>query len=543
MGDDSMRKLRGRSVQIAIVLLGTAAAVAILWWWALAGGRLSPAASSRPQAQQQEDVRVRPASGWSERVVEAFQAQHPSLGTDWLPELSMTKSVRSARAFQLTLTEGRIIDQAAVPGQQAMLYLVARAKQLDGQPLVRVDMVQVDPAAQTKVQAPVSLTYGIPEEAVRAATRLCGFTGGEAWLYSTVRSEEGKRLVEIHRFEPKAGTRTPLLNVLTTEEADSRPFRMMEAALSPDGSRLLLRDSRHGLGLYDMKTGESLARIDQTAEIHPGESFRYDSRSGLAWYSPGLFSSEAWLLDLRTGTAKQPFAAESGWVDAGTDESGSLLYGQLTTERAMEQVAAGTKRTLLQPNAVQVLDLKGATLQRFSLPKESGDCLEFAGAVPGGRQVVLRRFTVSAGAHGTVRKTTGWLLGDLGSGAMTPLVRVDVPNEWDRKDVALAGVLNDADSEAPGEQAFVHLPDFTYYPTMRHTRRFMERPGEDGLWFVDEQARRIFSSSLSRPDLIVAALSYKKYNWDNHDFVWSGGYVSRVDAQPDGDRMYFFQIN
>ena len=105
-------------------------------------------------------------------------------------------------------------------------------------------------------------------------------------------------------------------------------------------------------------------------------------------------------------------------------------------------------------------------------------------------------------------------------------------------------VLTDAWNEAPGERVFVNIRDRTYYLIHWKMNPAVLEPGEDRVLLADESGQTRFVSSLNRPDLLVAALQYKKYNWDNRDFVGlSGRYVSRYKPQPDGDRIYIFQTN
>lgn len=477
------------------------------------------------------------------KIMERFANDNPSLPLYEFPAISIVKS-KQPQGMQATVKKGRILEQHAAPDHTKAYFFVQRSELQEGQPWTQVDLVGIDPGSQAIVQEPIGLTQGLPPEIAGDSTRLCGFLSADDFLYTAIHNKGEEWVYEVDRFNLASRKVTPVIELLhVPKDAGSYPM-LLGAGLSPDKRHVLIRDTKHGLVLYDLKTGAAAIELPAAGEKRAGETFVQFPSSEVMLYGAGLFQNDLWWIDLNNGTVKQPFTAEQGLIDAGMDASGKIVFYNFSYERGAEHVLSGEKRSLLKSFGVQLLDLKGNPIKRFSLPKDSADRLEYAGYSEEKKLVLLHKYTVAAGSKGPYKKTSGWLLGDITSGAMTPLVPVDVPDNWDKKDVVFGNVLTDAVNNSPGAQAFANIQDRTVYMTKWRTKQLTVQTEEDRILFINEPSKRVFVSSLTRPDLIVAALNYKKYNWDNRDFaLLRGRYLSRYQALPDGDRMYFFQIN
>ncbi|UUZ93911.1 hypothetical protein LJK87_04340 [Paenibacillus sp. P25] len=493
--------------------------------YSLSAGRDIATAGEGSHPSQDQVKHVPDARSYN--VTDASQSEGVSAASDASAPISIAKS-KMSRGLQITLKQARILEQYKAAGGSKMVYLVQRSGQQGEEPWSKLDLVSADPVTQTVVQSPVGATSGIPPELAGRASKLCGFLNADELVYTTVRKQEEELVYEVNRYRLSTHAVTPMLELLRIPKGSGRYPEIWDAQVSSDGRYLLVRDSKHGLAVYDLATGAATLEVPGTAEKRSGESFQLDPASGMGLYSPGRFQNDVWWLDLNSVTARRPFTAEQGLIEAGMDSGRKLIYYNFTYDRSQENIIAGDRRSLLASYGVQPLDLRGNPLKRFSLPKDSNERLEFGGYDEEKRTVLLHKFTVASGSKGPYKKTAGWLAGDLANGSMTPLSPVDVPDGWDKKDMMFGGVLTDAWNEAPGEQAFVSTRDRTYYLTHWKTKQAVLDPGEDRVLFADEPGKRLFVSSLTRPDLLVAALSYKKYNWDNRDFVWlSGHYVSR----------------
>lgn len=484
-----------------------------------------------------------PASNPQEaRLKDRFASDNPTLPPFEFPEIHIVKA--KSRTLQATLKKSRIMEQYTTPDRAKAVYFMQRTELQEDRPWTQIDFVSADPQSQAILQEPIALTYGIPSEVAEGSTRLCGFLSADEFLYTAVHNKGEDWVYEVNRYNLKNQTVTPVLELMYVPKETSSLPMVLGAGLSPDKRHVLIRDTKHGLALYDLKTGAASFDLPGSGEKRPGETLVQSPSSEVMLYSSSRFQNDVWWLDLNNGTAKQPFTAEQGLVDAGMDAGGHIVYYNFTYDRGGEQILAGEKRSLLNSFGVQLLDMKGNPIKRFSLPRDSAERMEFAGYSEEKKQVLLHRYTVASGTKGPYKKTAGWLLGDMVSGETIPLASVNVPDSWDRKDVLYGSVLTDAVNDSPGAQAFANIQDRTVYMTKWRTGQLRVWPEEDSVLFMDEPGKRVFVSSLTRPDLIVAAFHYKKYNWDNRDFAMlSGHYLSRYQTQPDGDRIFFFQIN
>lgn len=451
--------------------------------------------------------------------------------------------------FMATVKQGRVLEQVAAPDGVTILYLVQRSKTGDSGSSSQIDALWMGPQSELAESAPIAQITGTDEDVIRRSTRLCGFMNKDEFVYTTVKNEGNELVYYLNRFSMKQRTATPLLELYRQESNGRTAPAVLEAKLAPDKRHVLVRDERSGIASYDLKTGAQARIVPASEAVRDGESFLLAPEAGVGLYAAGRFQSDLWWIDWNTGGAKQPFAAEPGFVDAGMDAGRKVIYYNWTYDRKPELALAGNKRTLLASSGVQIADLKANPLKRFSLPKGSKEHLEFGGYSEERKTVLLHQFQLvrAAATDGTaavVKKTTAWLLGDLKTGTMQPLQQVEVPDGWELKDMVFGSVLTDGGSETAAEQVFVNMQDRTYYRAKWKTKQPMVLPEEDLVLFADEPGKRVFVSSLTRPDLVVAALNTKKYNWDNQEFAWlNGHWMSRYHKAADGDKIYFFQIN
>ncbi|TVY08277.1 hypothetical protein [Paenibacillus cremeus] len=486
------------------------------------------------------------AGAASYKVADAFQKDNADLPQTTFPALQAVKA-KAARGFQYTLKQdAHVMEQYSVPGNEKTLYFVIRTEQKEEDVWSQVDMLTVDPQTQSVTNEPIGFTYGVSPEKVRGATQLIGFVNSDEFLYTTLKNEAGELVYRVNRFSLTQRTVTPVMELYRFSEADAKLLPGITAAdIAPDRQHMLVRDERSGLASYDLKTGSRQIIVPASGIHQADDALQVSNKAGISLYAATRFQSDEYLIDMNAGTAKQPFSEEKGWIDAGMDLNHSIVYYNFTYDRNPELIAHADSKAMLFPFGVQITDLKGAPLKRFSLPKDSNERLEFGGYNEEKKTVLLHKFTIGPNAKGVpVKKTSGWLLGDLATGAMTPLQKTDVPDSWDRKDVLFGSVFTDVSNDLAAEQVFVNPTDQTYVMTRWKTKQVMLLPEEDTVMFADETSKRVFVSSLTRPDLIVAMTNYKKYNWDNHDFAWlKGRWVTRFHTQPDGDKLYAFQIN
>ncbi|GMX64313.1 hypothetical protein Elgi_35810 [Paenibacillus elgii] len=486
------------------------------------------------------------SSGEKAKVISDPDAYHAQDSVPGFSALEVTRS-KINKGFAVTVKQGRVLEQVAAPDGVTMVYLVQRSKTGDSGSSSQIDALWMGPQSESAESASIAQIAGTDEDVIRRSTRLCGFMNKDEFIYTTVKNEGSELVYYINRFSLKQRTATPLLELYRHESNGRTAPGVLEAKLAPDKRHVLVRDERSGIASYDLKTGAQARIVPASEAVKVGETFLLAPETGVGFYAAGRFQSDLWWFDWNTGGARQPFAAEPGFVEAGMDAGRKLIYYNWTYDRKPELALAGDKRTLLASSGVQLADLKGNPLKRFSLPKGSKEHLEFGGYNEERKTVLLHQFQLERAAAPTsvvVKKTTAWLLGDLKTGTMQPLQQVEVPDGWELKDMAFGSVLTDSGSDTPTEQVFVNMQDRTYYRAKWKTKQPMVLPEEDLVLFADEPGKRVFVSSLTRPDLVVAALNYKKYNWDNQEFAWlNGHWMSRYHKAADGDKIFFFQIN
>lgn len=535
--------IRKQSAYIGYIL-GFCIASLLFYGLYLSSGAKSTRDAIKPERASDNVAVFREASSY--QVVDAFKAENGSVTAHEFPELAASKS-KVTKGTLYTLKDGaHVIGQYSMPDRSQIVYIVMRTKGQDDGTWSQTDAVTIDPKRQLLQSDPIGYSFGASPEQVSRFTKLLGFVSNDELLYLTLKNEGRDRVLRVNRFSVAKRTVTPVLDLYRFQEGDSALSAMTfgESAVSPDGRRLLLKDSGRGIVSYDLQTGAANIIAPPVPELEARDKL-ITSPAGIALYTAGLFRSDVRRIDLNTSEAKQPFAAETGLVEAGMDAGRKLLYYSFTYDREVRHFSLNDNRAMLYPFGVQFADLKGAPLQRFSLPEDSPERLEYGGGYSEDKKIVLlHRFTVETNGQGLpYKKTTGWFTGDLATGTMTPLQKIEVPDGWDRKDILFGSAFTDVNNETAAEQVFVNMPDRTYYSSRWRTKEAVLLPEEDAIMYADETSKRIFVSSFTRPDLIVAVNNYKKYNWDNRDFVWlSGHWLSRYHTQTEGDKIYFFQI-
>lgn len=463
------------------------------------------------------------------------------------PELQVVKS-KFHHGMQAIVKKGHVIAQFPAQEDNKMIYFIGRTEQQEDRVWTQVDLVAVDPIDQSVTSEPIGFTYGASPDTVYRMTKLCGFLNRDEILYATLKNEEEKLVYQINRFSLSKRTVSPLLE-LYSYEMDATAFsQIIDIHLSPDRMHLWIRQKETGLYLIDLKNGKAKRLIPPPEGDRQDDTWMIaaDGRFGL--YTKHRFSNEVLWFDLNTGESKPLFTEEPGWMEAGTDRQGKVIYSHFTLDRSVDRIIGDWNgKAVLASSGVQLADGKGKLLKRFSLPKAAAqERLEFVDYSEDQKSVLLHQFKFETDAAGKLyKKTVNWLLGDVTSGAMNVLQRVDVPDSWDKKEVMFGTVRMSGRPESGEQQIFAHPLDHTYFMPQRQTNHTVVFPDDDLVLFADESSKRVFLSSLTRPDLIVAALNYKKYNWDNHDFVWMNGgqWISRFKSFPDGDKIYFSQIN
>ncbi|NOU97918.1 hypothetical protein GC093_32530 [Paenibacillus sp. LMG 31456] len=481
-------------------------------------------------------------------VKEDFKNSNVELPKHDFGSLQVSKS-KVNRGIQLLAKQGHVQGQYVAPDQTRMVYLVQRLQQEEKDAWAQVELVSVDPQTQQMLIEPIGFTYtnGEQLEAALQSTGLSGFVSNDEFLYTTVKNEHDEWVYLLNKFNFTHKTVTPVMELFRYSYTDNnnKPPVIYCSQLSPDKTHLFVRDSRNGIVSYDLGTGEAKLSSSDSNEVKPGEYFELLEDNGIALYSASRYQSDVLWVDLNTGVRRQPFIAEQGFVEVGMDVKGKIMYYNFTNDRMPENIMMSDKQGLLLPNGVQMTDFQGNPTKRFSLSKDAKEKLEFGGYSESKKAVLLHKFTVAMNGNGQpYKKTSGWLLGDMNTGSMTLLNKIDVPDNWDKKDILFGKVALSAVVHSAQEQVFVNFLDNSYYMSRWKTHQVQLLQDEDIVIYQDDLQKRVFVSSFTRPDLVVAALNYKKYNWDNNKFsLLNGHWLTRYQKQPEGDKLYFFQWN
>jgi|GEM_PF-5074912 len=502
-----------------------------------------------------QDAALSGTAAESFHVLEQFEAQHPQLPMhDFGPVqvLKAKQKPKTAKTLQAVLDQGHVLHSYVTPDRQRVLYFVQRTAKEASHRWSQIDLVTVDPDTQQMTQAPISYAYGEQAETAAASTLLCGFLSNNVFLYATVSQTDPEWVYSLQRWDMTEQKATPVLELfryapgLSSPVAEASPL-MYEAVLAPDQKHLLTRDRLNGTLIYNLTDGSKKPLLAGAGERGTEAQVEISTETGIALYTAQPFQPDTWWLDMQADVKRQPFANEPGMIDAGIDSSGGVAYYNFTYDRSPSNLlnGSGPDNHLLLSYGVQLLDLQGHALSRFSLPEGAKERLEFGGYSSAKKTVLLHKYTLAANKDGRmVKQTSGWLLGDMNTGAMTPLSRLTAPDSWDRNDVLFGQVTLDPVLASGEEQVFVNYADQTYFMCRWNTKQVVRYPEEDTILYADDSSKKVFISSFTRPDLVVAALNYKKYNWDNQAFLWiNAHWISRYQDQPDGGKMYLFPIS
>ncbi|WP_282936687.1 hypothetical protein [Paenibacillus sp. RC67] len=504
--------------------------------------------SSQVRAAEATKDRVRVfQSAAPYKVLDDYKIKNTELPLYDFGKLQIAKS-KITRGIGLTVKKAHVVKQYTAPDAERMVYFVQREQKQEGQAWTQIDMVAMDPQSGQPVQETIGYTFGQASEVFSQSTQLIGFISDHEFLYTTVVNADQEWVYQVNKMNIAQKTVTPVMELFRYEaipsNANATPV-LYSAVLTPDKKHLFIRDSISGVTTYDLQTGAKKWMIIGSNEIRSGEHFETLGNSGIGIYGANRYQSDLTWIDMNEGTTRQPFASEQGFVDPGTDAKGKVMYYNFTYDRGADNILKGENRTLLLSSGVQLVDFKGNLLKRFALPKDSKDRLEFGGYSESKKAVILHQYTIATNSKGAAyKKTVNWLIGDMSTGTMLPLKKVDVPDNWDKNDIVFGKICIEPYSPAAEAQVFVNVTENSYYMSRWKTTQVALHQEEDVVMFVDVMSKRVFSSSFTRPDLIVAAFSYKKYNWDNQDFGWmSGRWMARYQTQPEGDKIFFFQIN
>lgn len=481
------------------------------------------------------------------KVLEDYKIKNTELPQFDFGKLQVAKT-KITRGIGLTVKKAHVIKQYTSPDAERMVYFLQREQKLEGQSWTQIDMVAMDPQSGQPVQETIGYTFGQPSELFSQSTQLVGFVSDHEFLYTTVVNSDQEWVYQVNKMNIAQKTVTPVMELFRYEPipANEKSVPVIySAVLTPDKKHLFIRDNISGITNYDLQTGAKKWMINGSNEVRAGEHFEMLGSSGIAIYGANRYQSDLSWIDMNEGTMRQPFAAEPGFVDPGTDAKGKVMYYNFTYDLNADNILKSENQSLLLSNGVQLVDFKGNLLKRFTLPKDSKDRLEFGGYSESKKAVILHQFTLATNSKGMAyKKTVQWLIGDMSTGTMTPLKKVDVPDNWDKSDMVFGKICIEPYSPAAEAQVFVNVTENSYYMSRWKTKQIALHQDEDVIMFVDAMSKRVFSSTFTRPDLIVAAFSYKKYNWDNQDFGWMNGrWMARYQTQPEGDKIFFFQIN
>ncbi|TBL81345.1 hypothetical protein [Paenibacillus thalictri] len=477
----------------------------------------------------------------SYRVLEYQKTHYKQLPQYEFPELNIAKG--KGKVLQLTAKGAHVVRSIATFDNAGMMYAVSRTHQQDSDEWTELDAVTVNPQTGAIGTQALAVVNGPYREAAEKATVFAGFMNNDELLYASVRNAGEDLQHYIGKIQLSDGLVTPLIDLGSTKKGDTPSVALTDVWVSPDKKRVYVRDNQHAIVSYNLTTGAKTALVQPDSK--DDGAFWLSEQDGLAYNSPDRFGTDGSLIMLGSGEVKKPYAAEKGFVEPGLVAKGSMLYYNFTTDREPQQVVKGDKRTLLLPQGLQLLDLSGNPLRRFTLPADAKEKIEYGGYSAEQMALILHKYTVAVNKKGqTIKKTAGWVLGDIQTGKLTDLTRIDVPDSWDRKDIVYAECTVNGSGENGYEQAFVNMLDNTYYPTKWNTQEMKSWPEQDAVFFSETENNRVFVSSFTRPDLVVSALGYQKYKWDNAYYqLLDGGWMARIRTLPDGDKMFFFPMN
>jgi hypothetical protein len=260
-------------------------------------------------------------------------------------------------------------------------------------------------------------------------------------------------------------------------------------------------------------------------------------------YYSESFQPTVWLIDAAEQKKSQPFLAETGYIEPGFDATSKIIYYNFTYDRSNKNILTGTGDSLLTAKGVQIAKLDGSPLMRFALSPDTDEFLEFAGYIEDKNVVILHKYTVARDAGGEwFKQTVDWMTGDMQSGEMASLQRLNVPDRWDKKDIFFTTVKLDGNPDSY-IHCFINLADGTYYLPKWKNRELMKNQDQDLIVYTDEPNQRVYSRSFTRPDLGVSLLNYKKYKFDTSSFLWlTGGFLAHTNPFDGGLRLYFVMI-
>jgi len=407
-----------------------------------------------------------------------------------------------------------------------------------------VDGVWFDSKGGTYGTFPLSYTYGKGSGPNGPVPFVLDFSEQGELLLLGARTAGDRLVYSVYRYNIPDQKMSAVMDAGTVRASEGDGTWLASAWLAPGGDLLLLEDNHQVIRAYSMADGSRRFEFIPPAESR--ESGRYlpsPDKSSLLYMTEPHKGDAVWLVNAVQGTSSQPFSHEQGWIEPGFDASGKLIYDNFTYDRSESDLLGSGRNALLLAKGVQISDLHGDPVQRFAIAAGTEEYLEYAGYAEDRRKVLLHKYRVETGEDGSWKKhTADWLSGDLSTGEMVSLERLNVPDHWDRSDVYQASVHMDSASELL--HCFVNIADGTYFSPRWKNREMEQEKQKDRILYNDETNKRVYTRSFSRPDLGVSVMNYKKYGFEDGDFVWlEGGYLSRPQTVSEGLKLYFFRVS
>jgi hypothetical protein len=478
-------------------------------------------------------------------VLEDFRKHNPTAVPYDFPKLPVTKS-KLSKGFQLVVKSpnAHILGEYRSKDMNKMVDFVQRSY-IDGTTRWnQVDAVITDPASAKFETVPVSYTYGNWQEQIAAGNMMLGFTDDDSFLLLSTRTEGEDLVYTVASCSLTNQRMTPLMDVSRVSPSQTSTSYIVSGWITSDSKHLMLKDNHDIIMEYSLKDGAKVMEFTPPAEGHPNGNYIASSVKDVIFYVAEHYQPTAWLIDAAHETKSQPFLNENGYVDPGFDTNSQVIYYNFTYDRSTHYILKDDDSSLLTAKGVQIMDMNGKPIRRFALATDSPEFLEFAGYIKDKNIVILHKYTVGLDSNGHwYKQTVDWLTGDLNTGEMISLIRLNVPDRWDTKNVFFTTVVLDGNPDSY-IHCFINLQDGTYYLPKWKNREIMKNQDQDLILYTDEKNQRVYSRSFTRPDLGVSLLNFKKYNFKTTDFKWlTGGFLAHVNPYSDGLRLYFIQVS
>ncbi|MCC2684434.1 MAG: hypothetical protein K0R75_1333 [Paenibacillaceae bacterium] len=473
-----------------------------------------------------------------------FTEKNPRTEEFMFPKLAINKA-KLTKGFQLVLNSTNVqeIGQFRSKDTTHLVNLVQRSYINGSEHWTQVDAIITDPAGGKYEVVPTSYNYGNWPEQIKKGNMVLGFTGESDMLILSTQTEGDDLVYTVVDYDWSTDRMTPIMDVLRISPSQTSTSYIVSGWVTSDNKYLMFKDNHDKITEFKVSDGAMLMEFVPPVEGRSNGNYIASSVKDVIMYYSESLQPTVWLIDAAEQKKSQPFLAESGYIEPGFDASSKIIYYNFTYDRSNKNILTGTHDSLLTAKGVQIAKMDGSPLMRFALSPDSDEFLEFAGYIEDKNVVILHKYTVARDTGGEwFKQTVDWMTGDMQTGEMASLQRLNVPDRWDKKDIFFTTVKLDGNPDSY-IHCFINLADGTYYLPKWKNRELMKNQDQDLIVYTDEPNQRVYSRSFTRPDLGVSLLNYKKYKFETSDFLWmTGGFLAHTHPFDGGLRLYFMMI-